>query len=619
MTLRIKTLALTDFRAFPGGETFTFELGSKNLLVYGDNGSGKSSVFYALREFFALNPSRTLSRYKNVFSGEPEANCKVEVTFDDDLPGAVWNFGQHPCDIGSSDVRVVDAALRCACLDYRALLDTNYKHGDGNVNLFEIAVRYLIHGFKVTVSGGFEKTVGKLWEDVENAKPVRHYSNFMKNINNACAEFNNGFQQAVEALNLYISGLLFDLTGVEDVEVSLKTPPGVTYNKVTRSLDGQELGLEISFHKHPLARPQQFLNEARLSALGLAIYFAGRLACVPKTTSALKLLVLDDLLISLDYSNRIPVLDALDKHFPDWQVVLLTHDRFWYETVKLQANLSKAWKSTELFEGHDKNNNFAPHLDMMSDSTSKDYLNKAKDYAAKNDIRAAAVYARSAFETILKKFCDDYKLPIQFSLTPQKLDTNVFLNAIKKWVAFHQAGSAFAGIFALLDLYRSTVLNPGSHTTPTSLNRKEIEAAVRALKFISETNNFGKNSLEIAAKLFEKTAPIPEEYPLIAGYLRAAFIEKLRKYCSDQNLLLPFSMQPEKTSAQDLWDAAKPSLSASHSTFVTSIEANKEIFLDPLDRAKLTSFTKPQLKTALDAFATKQSATPTFQWVSLFP
>jgi hypothetical protein len=610
MTLRIKTLALTDFRAFPGGETFTFELGSKNLLVYGDNGSGKSSVFHALREFFALNPSRTLGQYKNVFSKEPEANCKVEVTFDDDLPGAIWNFGQHPCDIGSSDVRVVDAALRCACLDYRALLDTNYKHGDGSVNLFEIAVRYLIHDFPVTVSGGLLKTVGELWEAIGKAKPVRHAKRRIEKINDACTEFNNGFQQAVTALNPCISELLSDLTGV-DVEVNLLTPPGVTYDRGTRSIEGQQLEISVSFRSYALERPQQFLNEARLSALGLAIYFAGRLACVPKTTSALKLLVLDDLLISLDYANRIPVLDALEKHFPDWQVVLLTHDRFWYETVKLQANLSKGWKSTELFEGHDINNNFAPHLDMMSDSTSSDYLNKAKQYAAKNDLRAAAVYARSAFEIILKRFCDKHELPVQFSLKPQKLDTDVFLNAIRKWATFRQAGAAFEGIFVFLELYRSTVLNPGSHSTPTTLNSAEINAAVRALEFIKEINKFEKD-------LLEKNT-LPDEYPLIAGYLRAAFMEKLRDYCDQKNLLLPFSMQPEKTSAQALWDAAKPSLSKKTPLFITSIEANREIFLDPLDRTKLTSLTKPQLKTALDAFATKQSATPTFQWVSLFP
>ena len=69
-------------------------------------------------------------------------------------------------------------------------------------------------------------------------------------------------------------------------------------------------------------------QEGVLSALALAIYLAARLTCVPQDASQhLKLLVLDDVLVGLDYGNRRPLMAMLEKHFPDWQVVLLTHDR----------------------------------------------------------------------------------------------------------------------------------------------------------------------------------------------------------------------------------------------------------------------------------------------------
>ena len=42
--MRIKTLTLTDFRAFPGPAPQRIEFGGKNLLVYGENGAGKSSI-----------------------------------------------------------------------------------------------------------------------------------------------------------------------------------------------------------------------------------------------------------------------------------------------------------------------------------------------------------------------------------------------------------------------------------------------------------------------------------------------------------------------------------------------------------------------------------------------
>ena len=88
--LRIKRLTLTDFRAFPGPAPAHFDLDGKNLLVYGENGAGKSSVFHALSDFFSLKRSRHLRVYKNAFSGEPETSCAVEVEFNDGASSAKW-------------------------------------------------------------------------------------------------------------------------------------------------------------------------------------------------------------------------------------------------------------------------------------------------------------------------------------------------------------------------------------------------------------------------------------------------------------------------------------------------------------------------------------------------
>lgn len=142
MPVRIKRLTLTDFRAFPGPAPTTFELEGKNLLVYGENGAGKSSLFHALSGFFSFKPARALLEHKNVFSGLPDTDCKVAIEFADGLPAVEWTVSRHPASVGgtSSDLRVTEAALRRACLDYRALLDTNYKQGNGPINLFEIAV-----------------------------------------------------------------------------------------------------------------------------------------------------------------------------------------------------------------------------------------------------------------------------------------------------------------------------------------------------------------------------------------------------------------------------------------------------------------------------------------------
>jgi hypothetical protein len=49
----------------------------------------------------------------------------------------------HPTWAHPRNVSVLEAAKFSALLDYRSLLNTNYKHGDEVINLFELAV----HGF----------------------------------------------------------------------------------------------------------------------------------------------------------------------------------------------------------------------------------------------------------------------------------------------------------------------------------------------------------------------------------------------------------------------------------------------------------------------------------------
>ena len=77
--------ASLNFRAFPGPAPQRIEFGGKNLLVYGENGAGKSSIFHALRAVFSDAPQRkrgSLADYKNQFS-TPRVGCaRVDVAFD---------------------------------------------------------------------------------------------------------------------------------------------------------------------------------------------------------------------------------------------------------------------------------------------------------------------------------------------------------------------------------------------------------------------------------------------------------------------------------------------------------------------------------------------------------
>jgi energy-coupling factor transporter ATP-binding protein EcfA2 len=609
--LRINKLLLTDFRGFPGPNPGEFSLDGKNLLVYGENGSGKSSVFYALSGFFSLKDARRLRDYKNVFSGEADANCRVSVEFNDGTAPVDWTLLVHPASIGprGSDPRVVEAALRRACLDYRAILDTNYLHGGGKVNLFKVAVEHLLRDYAVTATGGTPTTIGALWEQVLRAKPSVQSTASMARINQACLEFNTAFRAAFPALLPIINELL-GILGCGDIEIHDFLTPGLTYKKEffidRRKIEGQELNPVLTFRRTPLTTPQTFLNEARLSALGLSIYLAGRLACTPTAPgTALKLLVLDDVLIGLDHSNRLPVLDVLKKKFADWQIVLLTFDRVWFEMARSYLNDAEDWKSVEVFERADVSRGIpSPIVRPVRTSPTEAALAQASAFLADNHLPAAANYARAAFEESLKRFCEKRAIPLSYRIDPHEVNTGNLLSAIESWLSGQTNKVGFMAVIERVKLFRGMVLNPFSHTAPPTIARNEVSGAIAAVealyRYAARQQNPG-DPIAIARRITQMAGPSTDELHEALACLRAAFHEGLTQFCQRKALRVPFrarNVDLEALWAEALGDQARL-FPAPNDGVPGLIEAERRWLISPVSAAVLAGVTQPELARVL--------------------
>lgn len=497
---RIDTLSIQNFRGFPGNGNPDITFSGKNLLVYGENGSGKSSIFYALDQLFSLAEPDALSRKNlliketNVFSGVGSDRTSVTVRFKDSPPTIYtqleWSEAGHPADQAGLNY-FVEAAYRKAMLDYRSLLALNYKHLGGRINLFEAFHTVLARDMPVSI-GGSEQPLAAIWREVQTEFNSKHVKSRKQAIDTRLSAVNAAIDLMLDPLRAETNRLL-SLLSWADLEIDALTFSHLsidwTLSTPKRLIDGQQVFFSLKQRDVDIAEPHNFLNEARQSALALAIYLAGRsLASASFQATSPKLLVLDDVLIGLDQSNRLPVLRLLQSEFSDWQILLLTHDRVWFDMARtfLPESGPTAWVGLEIFEGVDEVGCTHPvprplnNFDAVAGN-----IQTAKDFLNANHERAAAVHARMAFEQVLKKFCARKSVPIAFRAEPRELTTEMLLRGLKDWLRVPQRAAQFANLqprITDIETVRRVVLNAFSHSTPVTLARAEIVAAIDAVE-----------------------------------------------------------------------------------------------------------------------------------------
>lgn len=298
-------------------------------------------------------------------------------------------------------------------------------------------------------------------------------------------------RQALERLEVEAKRLLrqlLDALAVDPLDLIGLTFSQLVYEEAQREILNQSLIAKVRIRTHDVVAPQSFLNEGRQTALALALYLAGRMICAPPGRGQLKLLVMDDLLISLDASHRRPVLDLILSEFKDWQIVLLTHDRYWFQLAREQVAASKAWKTIEIFERFDGDGLLAPLVRPVPDALAEATLEHAAAFLANHHAPAAANYARSACETVLKRFCAKKGVPFPYFEDDRRPDLNTLLTEAKK----HMANDA-ARLKALTDLepHKRYVLNPLSHDPANPVPAADVAAAIAAVREVAKA--CGKN------------------------------------------------------------------------------------------------------------------------------
>ncbi len=459
--MRITKIEIKNFRAFYGEYLIDLYKAGKNLLVYGENGSGKTSLYQALKLFLESSEgSHQFENHQNIFNSD-EGSIKLHLRTDAQSKQNTYEWSENVKD-ETSDQLLIQASRAKGFLDYKDLLDTHYLHREYNVvNVFDLLIKKLLAN---TVSRQTDRRLVEDWESIQDQSEETQ----IEDLEEPIVKFNRELSNRLTELKTNASEILRKFGHNVALNFDFQ---GITYNQDKKTLDNQEILLNVEFFDRDIPAYHRFLNEAKLSAIAIAIYFSTILL---QPESEIKVIALDDVLIGLDMSNRLPVLDILEEYFADYQIFLTTYDKAWYEIVKQRTSHGGKWKAVEFYFRQ------TDEYEIPVYAEDKAYLDKAREYLEANDYKACAIYLRTAFEMMIEEFCANSRLPVKYHRDPNKQDSQDFWDAIK---IQNQASTLLSQrLIDDIELYRTRILNPLSHATIANIPKKEIEDTVEAVE-----------------------------------------------------------------------------------------------------------------------------------------
>ncbi|HEY5590177.1 MAG TPA: ATP-binding protein [Paludibacter sp.] len=493
---RIKTITLRNFKFFYGTEIEyshnRIDLNKNNLLLYGENGSGKSSIYWGLYTFLQSSLKTDNSKISKYFKNNGNQSLKNRYASDAAESGIAVEFISEDDTITQKEISNKNINTKGGTLIRKTLSASDfltYKYlsklydfrNSEPIDLFPIFVKDLLMFVdfeeEFTLLNGalsgtsiaadwwtfiFESkdklprnknTISVSSEEYKRYKYVT-IPRFIENLKSyllKITESANSYLMTQFGENYTISFNVSAITCDFNKNVSQRAKDEKLHQPKI-NLTAKLLDDKIIEQKQTVANPHTFLNEARLTAIALAIRFA-MLDERPSYSDAGSLLVLDDLLVSLDMSHRNIVLDIILKKADKYQLLIMTHDKLFFEMAR---NKIKHFKQTnwEYIEMYSHKTNEIP-LPLIYKSES--YLGKAIRYLAVNEYEISGNFLRKEAESFLKEI-----LPNKYKLNDEG-KVKALGNLLSESEVFAESNNLNKGLFEKLNSHREFILNSASH------------------------------------------------------------------------------------------------------------------------------------------------------------
>jgi ABC-type dipeptide/oligopeptide/nickel transport system ATPase component len=416
MKSRLHRIEIRNFKAF---REFALDLFGRHLLVYGPNGSGKSSLYWALYTFLqsARKQASGVAKYFDPGDGQNLLNIyeqreatpkagEIAATLRDaatqiDTP---YRISQTAHDTHNQPA-ILKGDRASDFITYRFFFGFSDFRNSQSFNVWPLFEKEILP-FCVSTATASPSPI-EMWNDIKAATPnpsdstgragARAYATFHEKTKRF-ASILAGIVDPIsaEAQAFYDKHFSSDDAVKLTLRLALKAPPSSSGNSREKfRFNEPDLEFGIQVDGDTIARPQSFLNEAKLTQLALSVRFAASLVNLHE--SDLKLLVLDDLLVSLDMSNRMKVVDILlSDTFANYQKFILTHDLGLFQEIRRHIGINHdQWHFCKL-TGNAKD---GPQL-----ASSKSDLEMAQDYLANDQLAECGNRLRKCAEANLENF-----------------------------------------------------------------------------------------------------------------------------------------------------------------------------------------------------------------------
>lgn len=508
---KIKQIKLKNFKFFYG--EVNIDLERHNALIFGENGSGKSSLYWALYTFLQSVFKSDVTKVQKYFLHNHPENLRnrfaddadeslIKLVFEDEHKSATDKQISNTTVNTRTGTLIAQAIQGSELINYKLLSKIHDFKNPQEINLFPIMDKDIfpfVNFREVLVrhdGAATNANAQEWWDYIKNGLNPRGrmrdpaYQTFLAAVHKFNSELKFYFDSIVESVNEYLKKFKQPFTvGFEFKNCSYDAFVEGSTKQRNHKIIAPKVLIHANFNhesipevKQKITRPHTFLNEAKLTAIAISIRFAmlDQKLSGAAADDTPKFLILDDVLISLDMSNREIVLDIIFKEFMNYQLIILTHDRNFFELLRHRIKRfgKKDWKCIEMYE-YEKDGIPQPLI-----FESESYIGQAERYLKNGKFEIAGNLLRKEAENFVKQFLPDrYKLGEYGQLKPLAI---MLTEAIK----FSQQNDLNTQLFEDLNGHTKFILNYSSHDSyDVPLFRSEIESCLKTIKELRKIKN----------------------------------------------------------------------------------------------------------------------------------